>query len=65
MLLKIGKTAVRTIKFNTAFAVLISAGLVILALLGIVTPVVGALGHEVAVMGVLVNSALLPLKLGR
>ena len=65
MLLKIGKTAVRTIKFNTAFAVLISAGLVILAVLGIVTPVVGALGHEVAVMGVLVNSAILPLKLGR
>ncbi|MBQ3684078.1 MAG: cation-translocating P-type ATPase, partial [Methanomicrobium sp.] len=65
MLLKIGKTAVRTIKFNTAFAVLISAGLVILAILGIVTPVVGALGHEVAVMGVLVNSAILPLKLGR
>ena len=65
MLLKIGRVAVRTIKFNTAFAVLISAGLVILAILGIVTPVAGALGHEVAVMGVLINSAILPLKLGR
>ncbi len=65
MLIKIGKIAVRTIKVNTAFAVTITVALVILALMGIVVPVVGALGHEVAVMGVLINSALLPLKLGK
>ncbi|MBP2133831.1 Cd2+/Zn2+-exporting ATPase [Methanomicrobium sp. W14] len=59
VMLRLGARALRTIKVNVAFAVLFTLSLVILAFLGIIHPVSGAVGHQVATLGVLANSALL------
>lgn len=64
-LIRLGKKAVRTIKINVVFALSFTFILMAMAFFGIVHPAAGAIGHQVAVLAVLVNSALLPVGMDR
>ena len=56
----LGKRTVKTIKLNVFFALSLTFLLMGLAFSGLIHPAVGALGHQIAVLAVLFNSALIP-----
>lgn len=56
-LLAVSKKAIRTIKINVMFAIGVLGVAVVLTILGILTPVTGALLHELSSIPVIVNSA--------
>ena len=58
-LLKISKYMMKTIRINLAFSMLLNFVAVILAMTGILNPVVGALVHNAGSVLVIINSALL------
>lgn len=58
-LIRLGRKTAGTIKINVFFALAFTFMLMILAFFGIIHPVLGAIGHQVATLGVLANSALL------
>ena len=58
-LLNISKVMMKTIKVNITFSILLNFAAVILAMTGILNPVVGALVHNAGSVLVIINSALL------
>ena len=58
-LLGLAKKVIRTIHVNLALALLLNFVAIILAVLGIIDPIVGALIHNVGSVLVIMNSALL------
>ena len=58
-LLKLSKHMMKIIKINLAFSMLLNFVAVILAMTGILNPVVGALVHNAGSVLVIINSALL------
>lgn len=58
-LLGISKSMMKTIKFNLSFSMLLNFAAILLAITGILNPVVGALVHNAGSVFVIINSALL------
>ncbi len=58
-ILSLSKRMMKTIKINLSFSMLLNFTAVILAITGILNPVVGALVHNAGSVLVIVNSALL------
>ena len=58
-LLQLAKKTMKTIHFNLAMAMLLNFIAIILAMLGILNPVVGALVHNASSVAVILNSSLL------
>ena len=58
-LLGISKRMMKTIKFNLSFSMLLNFAAILLAITGILNPVVGALVHNAGSVFVIINSALL------
>jgi len=63
--LRLGRITARTIRVNVAFALGFTFLLMALAFSGFVHPAGGAIGHQVAVLAVLGNSALIPVWIER
>ena len=59
--LRLGRITARTIRANVAFALTFTFLFMALAFFGIVQPAAGAVGHQIAVLAVLANSALIPM----
>ncbi|WP_317136445.1 heavy metal translocating P-type ATPase [Methanochimaera problematica] len=55
--IRLGKRTTKIIKYNVIFAMGLSGLMVLLAGTGIITPSIGAIGHQVATLAVLINSA--------
>lgn len=58
-LLRLSQKMMKTIKLNLAFAMLLNFGAIILAMTGVLGPVMGALVHNAGSVLVIINSALL------
>jgi P-type Cu+ transporter len=58
-LLKLSQKTMTTIKWNLALSMLLNFAAIILAMTGILNPIVGALVHNVGSVAVIINSALL------
>ena len=58
-LFRLSKRMMTTIKFNLSFSMLLNIAAVILAMAGILNPVVGALVHNGGSVFVIINSSLL------
>lgn len=58
-LLLLAKRMMRTIKLNLSFSMLLNLAAIILAILGVLNPLVGALVHNSGSVFVIVNSAFL------
>jgi Cd2+/Zn2+-exporting ATPase len=54
--IQLGKKTTRTIMENIGLALFLNMFLIIIAAYGIINPVMGAIGHQVATMAVLFNS---------
>jgi P-type E1-E2 ATPase len=58
-LLSLSKRVMRTIKINIAASLALNFAAVILAITGMINPVIGALAHNAGSVAVIVNSSLL------
>lgn len=58
-LLLLAKQTMRTIKFNLSAAMILNFAAIVLAITGILNPVIGALVHNVGSVAVIINSSLL------
>ncbi|AEG60487.1 heavy metal translocating P-type ATPase [Desulforamulus ruminis] len=58
-LLRLAKKTMKTIHINLALSLLLNFAAILLAMTGILNPVLGALVHNVGSVGVIINSALL------
>lgn len=58
-LLSLSKKMMRTIHYNLGFSMLLNFAAIILAVTGVLNPVVGALVHNAGSLAVIINSAFL------